>query len=52
MDDKSLDLVGEEISAALKGRRLGAIFSLSKFDAAFDFRLESGQFLFISVEPA
>jgi predicted ribosome quality control (RQC) complex YloA/Tae2 family protein len=50
--EKLLELVTEEISAVLTHRRMGAVFSLSRFEAAFDFHIDSGLFLFVSVEPA
>ena len=52
MNDQILRRVCEELSAVLTGRRLGAIFPLSRFETVFDFRVETGLFLFISIEPA
>jgi predicted ribosome quality control (RQC) complex YloA/Tae2 family protein len=50
--EKLLELVGEELKYALNEKRMGAVFPLSRFETAFDFRIEGGLFLFVSVEPA
>src|SRR5947208_13109567 len=52
MNEKALEEVYKELASALAGRRLGAIFPLSRFETVIDFRLESGHFLFISIEPS
>src|SRR3954451_22744789 len=52
MNEKALQEVYKELDPALTGRRMGAIFPLSRFETVIDFRIESGHFLFIRVEPA
>jgi predicted ribosome quality control (RQC) complex YloA/Tae2 family protein len=51
MNEKVLELVCTELSATLAGKQMGAVFPLSRFEFAIDFRITSGLFLFISVEP-
>lgn len=41
-----------EIDAAIRGRRFGRVFQLSKFEFAIDLRIADSRYLFISIEPA
>ncbi|MBA2379130.1 MAG: DUF814 domain-containing protein [Blastocatellia bacterium] len=52
MNLAELSAIEREIDAALRGRLFGAIFQLSKFEIAIDFRADQGRYLFISIEPA
>lgn len=48
VNDTTLEKIADELNSVLTGRKLGQIFSLSRFQIAIDFR---GSFLFISIEP-
>lgn len=50
MDLATITAVGKELESELTGRRLGAIFQLSKTDLAIDFRLPDSRYLFLSVD--
>jgi predicted ribosome quality control (RQC) complex YloA/Tae2 family protein len=51
MNEPTLSKISAELSEHLIGQKFGKIFALSKFQLAIDFRLSSGKFLFISIEP-
>ena len=50
MNEKTLQAVIEEITPQLIGQKFGRIFPLSKLNFAIDFRLNEGNYLFISLE--
>ncbi len=52
MNLAELSVIRNEIEAALRGRPFGAVFQLSRFELAIDFRADGGRYLFISIEPA
>ena len=51
MDASTLERIRSELESKLTGRKFGKIFSLSRFELAFDFRLSDSAFLFVSIEP-
>lgn len=51
VNERTLEKVCAEITAALKGERFGKVFVLSRFQMAIDFRAPDSRFLFISIEP-
>ncbi len=51
MNDPTLKLVCDELSATLVGRRVGRIFQLSKLSFAVDFR-DGARFLFVGADSA
>ena len=52
MDDTAIQLIVDEITPLLRGRKPGKIFQLSPASMAIDFGLRDHGYLFISVEPA
>lgn len=50
MNEITLQTIINEISPQLTGQKFGRIFSLSKLNFAIDFRLNEGNYLFISLE--
>ncbi len=51
MNEPTLEKISAELSDRLIGQKFGKIFALSKTQIAIDFRLKSGEYLFISVQP-
>lgn len=51
MNDETIKAIVEEIGPQLVGRVMGKAFQLSRTSLAVDFRLSSGLYLFISVDP-
>lgn len=51
MNEPTLKKICAELSEHLIGQKFGKIFALSKNRLAVDFRLRSGKYLYISVEP-
>jgi predicted ribosome quality control (RQC) complex YloA/Tae2 family protein len=51
VNERTLEKVCAEISAAVKGERFGKVFVLSRFQITIDFRLPDTRYLFISIEP-
>lgn len=50
MNEKTLQSIIEEVSPILRGHKFGRIFTLSRLNFAIDFRLNEGNYLFISLE--
>lgn len=50
MNEKTLQAVVNEITPQLIGQKFGRVFSLSRLNFAIDFRLNGGNYLFISLE--
>jgi predicted ribosome quality control (RQC) complex YloA/Tae2 family protein len=51
VNDKTLQQITAELKSVLIGQKFGKIFSLSRFQAAIDFRLSDSRYLFVSIEP-
>ena len=51
MNEPTLEKITAELSDRLTGQKFGKIFSLAKTQLAIDFRLSSGEYLYISVLP-
>lgn len=51
MNEPTLEKISAELSDRLTDQKFGKIFSLSKFALAIDFRLPSGEYLYINVQP-
>ncbi len=52
MNHSTLEKLLPELQKALVGQRFGKIFTLSRLQTAFDFRLPDVRWLFVSVEPS
>src|ERR1041385_1768155 len=52
VNNPELIQIAAEFQTALVGKRFGHIFPLSKLSLAIDLRLNTGEYLFISAEPA
>lgn len=51
MNEKTLQVIIKEILPQLIGQKFGRVFSFTKLNFAIDFRLNEGNYLFISLEP-
>ncbi|MGC2235742.1 MAG: NFACT family protein [Pyrinomonadaceae bacterium] len=51
MNEQALKKICAELESELVGQKFGKIFSLTRFQAAIDFRLHDSKYLFISIEP-
>src|SRR5690606_13485187 len=52
MDRLLIERVADEMRPLLTGTRFGRAFQTSRFEYYFDLRLPSGNYLFVSIEPA
>jgi len=48
----TITAIRSELESALKGKRFGKVYALSRLQFAVDFRLPDSQYLFISIEPS
>ncbi|MGD9564306.1 MAG: NFACT RNA binding domain-containing protein [Pyrinomonadaceae bacterium] len=52
MNSSSIEIIANELSTELAGRRFGKVFQLGRNEFAFDFRLTNSRYLYIDLRPA